>query len=169
MKLTRYIALDAATSRPLDALTFPTLDDLEDYYAGRRPNIVPWRLDVDAPRAPFKVATLDADGILVITLAAPLDPAVLDHLTLTLKRTVGDRYLILDGDGAPIVAAEQARIAQDARERLPWDHYAPELRTRLKGLVARFPRWTVADCAVALAELIDEHGDAAVAERRRNR
>lgn len=169
MKLTRYIALDAATSRPVDARTFPTVDELEQHYAGRRDNLVPWRLDVDAPRAPFKVATLDADGVLIITVNDPdlVEPEQLEHIVAALTARIGDRWLIIDAAGAPLVAAEAARSAQDDRERLPWDHYAPELRTRVRGLAERFPRWMVADAAVALAELIDAHGPDAANPRRR--
>lgn len=50
-----------------------------------------------------------------------------------------------------------AQIAQGARQPLPWDHYAPELRDELKGLAGRFPPDAVADAAVRLAELIALH------------
>lgn len=55
-------------------------------------------------------------------------------------------------------APEAAPAAEEAPERLPWAYWAPELRTRLKQLAARFPAQAIADCAAELAQLIEEHG-----------
>jgi hypothetical protein len=61
---------------------------------------------------------------------------------------------------------EAAQSVEEARERLPWDHYAPELRDALKDLAATYPADTLVDAAHRLAELIAEHGADALAARR---
>lgn len=100
-------------------------------------------------------------------------PELLDR-----AKAAGLAWLELDlGDGARLVAVwpsaeplladgaeltgtrllTAAQVAQGARQPLPWDHYAPELRDELKGLAGRFPPDAVADAAVRLAELIALH------------
>lgn len=66
-------------------------------------------------------------------------------------------------DGDP---TEAATIAAQTRERLPWDHYAPDIREALKDLAARFPAESITDAAHRLEELLAEHGPAALAARR---
>jgi len=44
------------------------------------------------------------------------------------------------------------------RERLAWDHYAPELREALKDLARRYPADVIADAAGELETLVALHG-----------
>jgi len=122
-------------------------------------------IEVPVTPPPLKVATLDADATLVVTASANLDAADIEAIAHVLDHRVGDRWLLLAGDGA-ISSASASISSSQADERLPWSHYAPELTTRLKGLIDRFPHRTVADAAATLADLIDEHGPEAIARRR---
>lgn len=101
MKLARYVALDAATSRPVDARTFPTIDELELHYAGVRPNLVPWRVEVDIAPPPLQLHRLGPDDTLIVQLG--YDPNgerdTLNDVVNTLEAALGDRWLIMFSDG----------------------------------------------------------------------
>lgn len=122
-------------------------------------------IEVPIAPPPFKVTTLGPDDTLIINAAAGLDEELVDGIAHVLEARIGDRWLLLAGDDA-ITAASAAISPHTPADRLPWSYYAPELCTRLKGLAERFPPRTVADAAVTLADLIDEHGPDAVADRK---
>ncbi len=75
---------------------------------------------------------------------------------LELELPVGARLSAAWPD-APRPAAAPLRPV-DGRERLPWTHYAPELREALKELSTTFSAEMIADAAAELELLIALHG-----------
>lgn len=165
MKVPRFVALDARTGELVSDRAYRDLDELERDPLFVDVSIIPHLIAVDIAPPPLKVATLAADATLVVSLAGDQELEQLEAMGDTLSAVVGDRWLILDGERAK-TAPRGPQEAPGAPERLPWSHYSPDLTTRLKGLVERFPHRTVADAAVTLADMIDEHGPDAVRERR---
>lgn len=103
---------------------------------------------------------------------APAEPTVIRSAitellaALEAAKAAGAAWLDLELAGDRIVvvwpgaetATRPATEPPGARERLPWDHYAPELRDELKALTTRYRPDVVADAAVRLAELIAVYG-----------
>ena len=141
-----------------------TLDEAAELLGDRDGYV--WPIEVKLTPPPIKVSTLGPDDTLIVNLAArEPEPEAIEALAHVLDAQLPDRWLVINGVDA-ISPAAAAVAPAGAPERLPWSHYAPELVTRLKGLVSRFPARTVADAAVTLADLIDEHGPEAVEQRR---
>jgi hypothetical protein len=158
----RYVVVLA--NGAVDRRTATTLDEAAELLGDRDGYVWPIEVKIAAP--PLKVSTLGPSDTLIVNVGARgLDNDALDGIIGVLTATLGDRWLLLDGADAVGPASASISLGE-AADRLPWSYYAPELTTRLKGLVERFPPRTVADAAVTLADLIDEHGPDAVLERR---
>ena len=121
-------------------------------------------IEVPVAPPPLKVTTLGPDDTLIVNAGVPLDAEAVEGIAGVLDASIGDRWLLLDGVDAVGPASASISPAR-TDDRLAWSDYAPELTARLKGLAERFPPRTVADAAVALADLIEEHGPEAVAAR----
>jgi len=122
-------------------------------------------IEVPVTPPPLKVSTLGPDDTLIVNLAErAAEPEAIEALAHVLEAALAGRWLVLDGVDA-ISPASASISPPGTPDRLPWSYYAPELTTRLKGLIERFPHRTVADAAATLADLIDEHGPEAVAQR----
>lgn len=108
----------------------------------------------DRIRAAFSALAVAPDATLVVTVDPDLvTPEDIAALSVELERIVPGRWLVIAG--AASVAAKPAATAaqepQEAAERLPWHHWAPELRTRLKALAGRYPAADVAAVAAILS------------------
>jgi len=110
----------------------------------------------DTIRHAFAVLVLPPDANLIVTVNTDLATVEdLEVLTEELERLIPGRWLVIAGTAATTPAAP-AQEPQDATERLPWHHWAPELRTRLKALAHLHAPDLVAAVARGLAGPDDE-------------
>jgi hypothetical protein len=93
--------------------------------------------------------------------AAEVDVELLNENVKGYSRPTSARVRVTwQRDTAPVVetGGEAAHVAAEPRDRLPWDHYAVELRDALKDLARQYPADMVADAAYRLDELVRVHG-----------
>lgn len=124
-------------------------------FTGPTAHLATWRAEhrhTDPVRHAFSAIALPPDATLVVTLDPELvtDEDV-EHVRATLEDVVPGRWLIVCGAGVATPPASSPQEAQEAAERLPWSHWSPELRTRLKALAGRYPVGEVYEVAQALA------------------